>query len=50
MLRSRNCKISAANEAVISNRLSISNLKVLFVFESSPLNNSINRFSDKLLR
>ncbi|KAF8080432.1 hypothetical protein N665_0945s0008 [Sinapis alba] len=49
MQLSRNCKI-CGNEAIHSCRLSISNLKVLFVFESSLLNNSISRFYDELVR
>lgn len=49
MQRSRNCKI-CGNEAIHACRLSISNLKVLFVFESSLLNNSISRFCDELVR
>ncbi|CDY17424.1 BnaC09g21130D [Brassica napus] len=43
MQRSRNCKI-CGNEAIHSCRIPIPNLKVLFVYESSLLNNSISRF------
>ncbi|CAN6818178.1 unnamed protein product [Brassica oleracea] len=49
MQRSRNCKI-CGNEAIHSCRIPIPNLKVLFVYESSLLNNSISRTISALLQ
>ncbi|CAN7042329.1 unnamed protein product [Brassica rapa subsp. trilocularis] len=49
MQRSQNCKI-CGNEAIHSCRLSTPNLKVLFVFGSSLLNNLISRTISALLQ
>ncbi|KAH0883746.1 hypothetical protein HID58_059842 [Brassica napus] len=47
MQQSQNCKI-CGNEAIHSCRIPIPNLKVLFVYESSLLNNSISRFYNEI--